>query len=118
VPTGIAANEAVAQMANDNWQVLFNENSVTAGNYRIELVRDNPPEQDFSSAGRCGDSNASSVACRALITDAACGFTAAGKVSKYVVPASFYSGLKVFGRLAAPLGQSGPSRILITSVFV
>lgn len=44
VPTGTAANEAVAAMANDNWQVLLNENSARAGDYRIQLVRDNPPE--------------------------------------------------------------------------
>jgi hypothetical protein len=44
VPTGISANEAVAQMASDDWQVLLNENSTRAGNYRIQLVRDNPSE--------------------------------------------------------------------------
>ena len=44
VPTGIAANEAVEKMASDNWQVLLNENSDKAGDYRIQLVRDNPPE--------------------------------------------------------------------------
>ena len=44
VPTGIAANEAVAQMTSDNWQVLLHENSANAGNYRIQLVRDNPSE--------------------------------------------------------------------------
>jgi hypothetical protein len=44
VPIGLGANEAVAQMASDNWQVVLNENSATAGTYRIQLVRDNPPE--------------------------------------------------------------------------
>jgi hypothetical protein len=44
VPTGISANETVAQMASDNWQVLLNENSAEAGTYRIQLVRDNPSE--------------------------------------------------------------------------
>ena len=44
VPTGMDANEAVEQMANDNWQVLVRDNSATPGNYRIQLVRDNPPE--------------------------------------------------------------------------
>ena len=44
VPTGIAANEAVAQMTRDNWQVLLNESSARPGNFRIQLVRDNPPE--------------------------------------------------------------------------
>jgi hypothetical protein len=44
VPTGISANEAVAQMASDDWQVLLNESSAKAGNYRIQLVRDNPSE--------------------------------------------------------------------------
>jgi hypothetical protein len=44
VPTGIAANEAVARMTGDNWQVLLQENSANAGNYRIQLVRDNPSE--------------------------------------------------------------------------
>ncbi len=31
-------------MVSDNWQVLLNENSPIAGNYRIQLVRDNPAE--------------------------------------------------------------------------
>lgn len=44
VPTGLAAKDAVAQMANDNWQVVLNEYSARAGDYRIQLVRDNPPE--------------------------------------------------------------------------
>lgn len=44
VPTGISASEALAQMASDNWQLLLNENSANAGDYRIQLVRDNPPE--------------------------------------------------------------------------
>ena len=44
VPTGIAANEAVEQMTSDNWQVSLHENSDSAGNYRIQLVRDRPPE--------------------------------------------------------------------------
>ena len=44
VPIGIAANEAVEQMTSDDWQVVLNENSAKAGNYRIQLVRDNPSE--------------------------------------------------------------------------
>jgi len=44
VPTGITANEAVEQMTSDNWQVSLHENSDSAGNYRIQLVRDRPPE--------------------------------------------------------------------------
>jgi len=44
VPTGIPANEAVAKMTSDNWQLLLSENSANAGDYRIQLVRENPPQ--------------------------------------------------------------------------
>jgi hypothetical protein len=44
VPVGQPVKDALEQMARDEWQPLGDKETDASGNYRIRLVRENPPE--------------------------------------------------------------------------
>jgi hypothetical protein len=44
VPVGQPLKEAMRQMARDEWQALAGEQTGASGRYRIQLVRENPPQ--------------------------------------------------------------------------
>ena len=44
VPVGLVIGEALELMGRDGWEPLGDEEVKDSDNYRIHLVRDNPPE--------------------------------------------------------------------------
>lgn len=44
VPVAHFAKDALEQMEGEGWQAVADEQVEASGNYRIHLVRDNPPE--------------------------------------------------------------------------